>query len=257
MKKRYVVSLDEGTTSARAVLIDAQGKVAGSAQRVFPQHYPHPGWVEHSPRDILSAQLGALTELLVSRGLGSDDLDSLGITNQRETTVVWNRETGDPVCNAIVWQCRRTAPLIDSLCGDPDVARAVTAKTGLVPDAYFSASKIRWILDSVPGVRRDAEAGKTRVRYHRLVADMGAHGRCGARDRRDEREPHPAVRHTRHALGSVVVRAVRRADEHAARGAALIGGLRRDGRVGGRCRRCSHLRRCGRPAIGAVRPVLL
>lgn len=128
MKKRYVVSLDEGTTSARAVLIDAQGKVAGSAQRVFPQHYPHPGWVEHSPRDILSAQLGALTELLVSRGLGSDDLDSLGITNQRETTVVWNRETGDPVCNAIVWQCRRTAPLIDSICGDPDVARAVTAK---------------------------------------------------------------------------------------------------------------------------------
>lgn len=159
MKKRYVVSLDEGTTSARAVLIDAQGQVACSAQRAFPQHYPYPGWVEHSPRDILSAQLGALTELLVSRGLNPGDLDSLGITNQRETTVVWNRETGDPVCNAIVWQCRRTAPLIDSICGDPDVARAVTAKTGLVPDAYFSASKIKWILDNVPGARRDAEAG--------------------------------------------------------------------------------------------------
>lgn len=111
MSKTYVVALDQGTTSSRAMLIDREGRVADVVQNPFPQIFPKPGWVEHDPRDILSSQLGALTELLVSNDLGPRDIDSIGITNQRETTVVWNRETGQPVANAIVWQCRRTAPL--------------------------------------------------------------------------------------------------------------------------------------------------
>lgn len=158
--EKYVIALDQGTTSSRAMLIDAQGNAVASVQRPFPQIYPQPGWVEHNPADILSTQLGAMTELLVSSGLGPEDIDSIGITNQRETTILWNRETGEPVMNAIVWQCRRTAPLVDEICGDPSVAAEVTKRTGLVPDAYFSASKIRWILDEVPGAREAAEAGE-------------------------------------------------------------------------------------------------
>ena len=104
MHNQYVIALDQGTTSSRAMLIDAQGRAVSSVQRPFPQIYPHPGWVEHNPQDILSSQLGALTELLVSNSLTPADIDSIGITNQRETTVVWNRETGEPVFNAIVWQ---------------------------------------------------------------------------------------------------------------------------------------------------------
>ncbi len=155
-----MIALDQGTTSSRAMLIDAQGNAVASVQRPFPQIYPQPGWVEHNPADILSTQLGAMTELLVSSGLGPEDIDSIGITNQRETTILWNRETGEPVMNAIVWQCRRTAPLVDEICGDSSVAAEVTKRTGLVPDAYFSASKIRWILDEVPGAREAAEAGE-------------------------------------------------------------------------------------------------
>ncbi|NPD31983.1 glycerol kinase GlpK [Eggerthellaceae bacterium zg-997] len=157
---RYVIALDEGTTSARAVLVDRRGTVRALTQNAFAQHYPQPGWVEHNPREILSAQVGALAELLVSQGLDASDIDSIGITNQRETTVVWDRRTGEPVYNAIVWQCRRTASIVDALCADPVVARRITAVTGLVPDAYFSASKITWILDHVPGARARAEAGE-------------------------------------------------------------------------------------------------
>lgn len=158
--KKYVVALDQGTTSSRALLVDRGGNVVAQVQRPFPQIFPQPGWVEHNPHDILSSQMGALTELLVSRGLTPADIDSIGITNQRETTIVWDRETGEPVMNAIVWQCRRTAPMIDELCGAPEVAEQVTARTGLVPDPYFSASKIRWILDNVAGAREAAEAGR-------------------------------------------------------------------------------------------------
>ena len=125
--KKYIISLDEGTTSARSVLIDHEGKIAGVAQREFEQHYPHPGWVEHDPMDILSAQLGTMTELLVSNDVQASEIDSIGITNQRETTVVWNRETGEPIFNAIVWQCRRTASIVDALCSDPEVAQTITA----------------------------------------------------------------------------------------------------------------------------------
>lgn len=158
--KKYVIALDEGTTSARSVLIDRDGNIAGVAQREFAQHYPNPGWVEHDPQDILSAQLGTMTELLVANNVEAHDIDSIGITNQRETTVVWNRETGEPVFNAIVWQCRRTASIVDALCSDPDIRQTITSKTGLIPDAYFSASKIKWILDNVEGARELAEEGK-------------------------------------------------------------------------------------------------
>ena len=130
MSKTYVVALDQGTTSSRAMLIDRGGRVADVVQNSFPQIFPKPGWVEHDPRDILSSQLGALTEILVSNDLGPGDIDSIGITNQRETTIVWNRETGQPVANAIVWQCRRTAPLVEELCGAPDVAAEVARRTG-------------------------------------------------------------------------------------------------------------------------------
>lgn len=158
--KKYIIALDQGTTSSRAMLIDRAGRAVGSVQRPFPQLYPQPGWVEHDPHDILSSQLGALTELLLTYSVSPDDVAAIGITNQRETTVVWNRATGEPIANAIVWQCRRTAPMMEALASDPEVAAQITARTGLVPDAYFSASKIAWILGEVPGARAAAERGE-------------------------------------------------------------------------------------------------
>lgn len=159
-EKRYVLALDQGTTSSRAILFDRQGRIRDMAQRAFRQIYPHPGWVEHDPREIASSQLGVVTEVLVSSGVSPEEVDCIGITNQRETTIVWSRETGEPVCNAIVWQCRRTTDIVERLCGDKGVSARIAEKTGLVPDAYFSASKIRWILDFVPGAREAARVGK-------------------------------------------------------------------------------------------------
>lgn len=153
------MALDQGTTSSRAIIFDENGRMRGSAQHPLRQIYPHPGWVEHDPREIASSQLGVMVEAMVAAGVKPDEIDSIGITNQRETTVVWDRRTGEPLCNAIVWQCRRTADMVERLCSDADVAAMVRAKTGLVPDAYFSASKIRWILDNVQGARELAEAG--------------------------------------------------------------------------------------------------
>ena len=160
MSGKYVVALDEGTTSARSVLIDHDGTIAGVAQREFTQYYPHPGWVEHDAAEIADVQLGTFARLFEKYHITADDIDSVGITNQRETTVVWNRETGEPIAHAIVWQCRRTASIVDALCSDPDVSANITAKTGLIPDAYFSASKIKWLLDNVQGAHELAEAGK-------------------------------------------------------------------------------------------------
>lgn len=159
-RKRYVIALDQGTTTSRALLVDREGRVVDVAQRAFAQRYPHPGWVEHDPREIAATQLATLTELMVAHNLGASDIEAIGIANQRETTIVWDRKTGEPIANAIVWQCRRTAPLVEQVCGDAAVARKVTEKTGLIPDAYFSASKIAWILDHVPGARERAEAGE-------------------------------------------------------------------------------------------------
>lgn len=158
---KYIVALDQGTTSSRSMLIDEQGNVRGVAQREFPQIYPHPGWVDHNPKDIVATQLGTFTELLMRYNVNPEDIDSIGITNQRETTIIWDRETGEPIANAIVWQCRRTADVIKEICGDDQtVFDEIITRTGLRPDPYFSASKAKWLLDNTPGARERAEAGK-------------------------------------------------------------------------------------------------
>ena len=157
---RYVIALDQGTTSSRAVLVDHDAQMVDFVQRPFTQIYPQPGWVEHNPQEILFSQLGSLTELIARHNLTADDIAGIGIDNQRETTIVWDPSTGQPIANAIVWQCRRTAELVERLCGTPDVIKMIRAKTGLLPDAYFSASKICWLLDNVPGARERAQAGE-------------------------------------------------------------------------------------------------
>lgn len=158
-QKKYILGLDQGTTSSRAMIIDEHGKVLAVAQRPFPQIFPKPGWVEHNPVEIWSTQSGVATEVLSQAGLTERDIAAIGITNQRETTVVWDRETGEPVYNAIVWQDRRTAEFCDGLRAAGH-AEMIQAKTGLLPDAYFSGSKVNWILKNVPGARERAEAGK-------------------------------------------------------------------------------------------------
>ncbi len=158
--RRYVIALDQGTTSSRAALVDRSGRMVDVVQRPFQQIFPKPGWVEHNPQEILFSQLGCCSELVARHGLGADDVAAIGIDNQRETVVVWDPATGVPVCNAIVWQCRRTAEMVERVCGAPEVRELVRSRTGLLPDAYFSASKIAWVLDNVAGARERAEAGE-------------------------------------------------------------------------------------------------
>ena len=156
--KKYILALDQGTTSSRCILFDKQGNICSMAQKEFEQIYPKPGWVEHDPMEIWASQLSVATEAISKIGASADEIASIGITNQRETTVVWNRETGMPIYNAIVWQCRRTAERIDQLKED-GLTDYVKETTGLIPDAYFSASKVAWILDHVEGARKQAENG--------------------------------------------------------------------------------------------------
>jgi glycerol kinase len=158
-RMRYVLALDSGTTSSRALLFDRGGAIVGSGQQEFPQIFPKPGWVEHDPRDIWESQMGATREALRSAGATSRDIAAIGITNQRETTILWDRETGEPVSNAIVWQDRRTADLCERLLSGGH-EEEIRRKTGLLLDPYFSASKIAWILEHVPGVRTRAEKGE-------------------------------------------------------------------------------------------------
>lgn len=155
----FVVALDQGTTSSRAIVFDAEGAIRAVAQKEFEQIFPQPGWVEHDPMEIWSSQSGVVSEALARAGIGPRDVAAAGITNQRETTVVWDRATLRPVCNAIVWQDRRTAGAIDALKAEGFGAE-VQARTGLVLDAYFSGSKLAWILDHVEGVRERAERGE-------------------------------------------------------------------------------------------------
>ena len=159
MAAKYVMALDQGTTSSRTILFDRSGKIVSVAQREFPQYYPQPGWVEHDPMEIWSSTYATATEAMAQVGASAHDIAGIGITNQRETTIIWEKETGRPIYNAIVWQCRRTASMIDRIVAD-GWGDKIREKTGLVPDAYFSASKITWILDHVPGAREKAEAGK-------------------------------------------------------------------------------------------------
>ena len=156
---QYIMALDAGTTSNRCILFDQEGRVRAAAQKEFPQIFPKPGWVEHDAREIWATQLGVAVEAMGKIGATAADIAAIGITNQRETTVVWDRATGEPMYNAIVWQCRRTSAYCDELKAR-GYAEAIRRKTGLVVDAYFSGPKIRWILDNVPGTRRRAEAGE-------------------------------------------------------------------------------------------------
>lgn len=155
--KQYIMALDQGTTSSRAIVFDEKGTVLGMAQKEFAQYYPQPGWVEHNPLEIWESQLEVAKCALKGAGVCPQEIAAIGITNQRETAVVWDKRTGKPVYPAIVWQCRRTAPMIDGF--EPEFSEYIKEHTGLVPDAYFSASKVKWILDNVPGAKEDAKRG--------------------------------------------------------------------------------------------------
>ncbi len=156
---KYILALDQGTTSSRAAIVDEQGNIRSILNREFPQIYPEEGWVEHDPTDIWSSQYGVMMEVLAKSGVSAKDVVAIGVTNQRETTVVWDKITGKPIANAIVWQCRRTAPIVDELLKN-EYGEMIRKKTGLIPDAYFSATKIKWILDNVDGARARAERGE-------------------------------------------------------------------------------------------------
>jgi len=156
--RKYILALDQGTTSSRAILFDSGCNIVSSAQRELTQIYPKPGWVEHDPLEIYATQTGVMAEALAASGVPASEVSAIGITNQRETTVVWDKNTGQPLYNAIVWQCRRTAEECSRLAAGGR-AGLIRAKTGLLPDAYFSATKIGWILDNVPGARALAESG--------------------------------------------------------------------------------------------------
>ena len=156
---QYIMALDAGTTSSRCILFDRNGTICSVAQREFKQIYPHPGWVEHNPMDIWSSQIGVAAEAMGKLGAGPENIAAVGITNQRETTIVWDKKTGLPVYNAIVWQCRRTADMIPEITAG-GFGEKIRHKTGLIPDPYFSATKLRWILDHVEGARERAERGE-------------------------------------------------------------------------------------------------
>ncbi len=158
-QNKYILALDQGTTSSRCILFDRGGNICSMAQKEFTQYYPKPGWVEHDPMEIWSSQLAVAAEAMARLGGKAEDIEGIGITNQRETTIVWDKETGEPVYPAIVWQCRRTAERIDALIRE-GFDKKIREKTGLIPDAYFSASKIEWILNNVERARERAEAGE-------------------------------------------------------------------------------------------------
>ena len=157
--EKYIMALDAGTTSNRCILFNHKREIVSVAQKEFTQIFPEPGWVEHDAKEIWSTQLGVAVEAMSKAGVQADGIAAIGITNQRETTIVWDKKTGEPVYNAIVWQCRRTSGYCDDL-KEKGLSGIIRQKTGLVIDAYFSATKIKWILDNVPGARRRAENGE-------------------------------------------------------------------------------------------------
>ena len=155
----YIMALDAGTTSNRCILFNKAGEICSVAQKEFAQYYPRPGWVEHDANEIWATQLGVALSAMNKVGARAEDIAAIGITNQRETTIVWDKETGRPIYNAIVWQCRRTADIVDGLLAD-GLGEHIRKTTGLVPDAYFSATKIRWMLDHVEGAQERARRGE-------------------------------------------------------------------------------------------------
>ena len=158
MSEKYVMALDQGTTSSRVIIFNKKGEIVAKAQTEFEQYYPKNGWVEHDPNEILFSEMQAILNVLRQGKVDAKDIAGMGITNQRETTIVWDKETGKPIYNAIVWQCRRTSEYADSL-KEKGLTETIRNKTGLVIDAYFSGTKLKWILDNVKGVRERAEKG--------------------------------------------------------------------------------------------------
>ena len=161
MEKKYILALDQGTTSSRAIVFDHEGQIRSVAQKEFPQYFPQPGWVEHNPNEIWGSEASVIAEAISTIDITGLDIAAIGITNQRETTIVWDIDTDEPIYNAIVWQDRRTAEFCDQLKAD-GLTETIRQKTGLIIDAYFSGTKIKWILDHVPGARKRAEEGKLR-----------------------------------------------------------------------------------------------
>ena len=159
MEKKYIISLDQGTTSSRAIIFDKDLNIVSMSQKEYTQFYPKSGWVEHDPMEIYSSQYSVLAEALAKSEINAEEIAAIGITNQRETTVVWNKNTGKPVYNAIVWQCRRTAEICKDL-EERGFSEYIKESTGLLIDAYFSGTKIKWILDNVEGAREQAENGE-------------------------------------------------------------------------------------------------
>ena len=176
----YIIALDQGTTSSRSIIFDSKGNIVSLAQYPFTQIYPKPGGGEHDPMVILESQMLAMSEAFEKSGLSPTDIAGIGITNQRETTILWDKATGEPVYNAIVWQCRRTAGICDKLKETPGMAETIAEKTGLVIDAYFSGTKLKWLLDNVPGARERAARGELlhflRKRYAAHLLPLNAHG---------------------------------------------------------------------------------
>ena len=158
-QKKYIIALDQGTTSSRAIIFDKNLNIIEKAQKEFTQIFPQPGWVEHNPMEIWASQRSVLTEVIAQSGISLKDVAAIGITNQRETVIVWDKNTGEPVYNAIVWQCRRTAEICEEL-KSRGLEDYVKKNTGLIIDAYFSGTKVKWILDNVKGARKKAENGE-------------------------------------------------------------------------------------------------
>ena len=157
----YIMAIDQGTTSSRCIIFDKKGNIVSLAQKEFTQYFPKSGWVEQNPNEIWSSELAVMVEAMAMKNISADSINSIGITNQRETTIIWDRETGEPIFNAIVWQCRRTAEYVDKLKADkPEIVDKIKEKTGLILDPYFSATKIAWILDNVEGAREKAKNGQ-------------------------------------------------------------------------------------------------
>ena len=198
--EKYIMALDQGTTSSRCILFDHSGSICSLAQKEFTQHYPRPGWVEHDPMEIWSSQLGVAVEAMSKIGVDARSIAAIGITNQRETTIVWDKNTGKPVYPAIVWQCRRTAKQIDRLQAD-GYGEYVQEVTGLIPDAYFSGSKLAWILDHVQGARERAKKRRPPFWNGGHLADLESDQPSGSCDRPYQCFPHHALRYPSPEMG--------------------------------------------------------
>ncbi len=255
---RFVVAIDQGTTGTTVLVFDETLRLRARGYREFAQHFPQPGWVEHDPEEIWQSVLGALADALHGSGspVEAAEVAAIGITNQRETTLVWERATGKPLHNAIVWQDRRTA----DLCARMKAAwleDEFKKTTGLVLDPYFSGTKLQWLLDNVGGLRARAEKGEVCFGTVDSYLVWRLDRRRRARDRRHQRLAHAALRPAHARLERAAVRAARSAAQRAARGVQLIRALRRDARRARPARRHSHLRHRRRSTGGAVRPGLL